>query len=85
MGKIAISLPDALLEDLEEEKRASGKSRSELIRRAVEAMLSSERRKVELYIEGYRKHPEVAEEAEWAAATARTAYEASPWEQKAAP
>lgn len=80
MGKIAISLPDALLEDLERERERSGKSRSELIRHALEAMLSSQQRKIERYIEGYRRHPETKEELDWAKATSKAAFAASPWE-----
>lgn len=79
MAKIAISLPDALLEDLEAERKASGKSRSEIIRQALEAMLSGERKRIEQYLEGYRKDPESTEERDWAETTSKTAFAASPW------
>jgi metal-responsive CopG/Arc/MetJ family transcriptional regulator len=80
VGKIAISLPDDLLEDLERERKASGKSRSELVRQALEAMLSAERKRIKQYIEGYKRYPETEEEIDWVKATSKTAFAASSWE-----
>ena len=66
MAKIAISLPDEVLEAVERERLGRGKvlSRSEFIKRAVEQYLrtETERELEERYIRGYLEHPETEEE-----------------------
>ena len=64
--KIAISLPDDMLTDVEQERRESGESRSEFFRRAVEALLrrSREQDMTERYIRAYQQNPETKEEIE---------------------
>ena len=66
MARIAISLPDEVLEAVEKERLSHSKilSRSEFIKRAVEQYLrtESERRMEEQYIRGYLDHPETEEE-----------------------
>jgi metal-responsive CopG/Arc/MetJ family transcriptional regulator len=58
--KFAISLPTATLQELEKIRRASGKSRSALIREAVEHWLQSRETSPEdqRYIHGYLRRPE---------------------------
>jgi metal-responsive CopG/Arc/MetJ family transcriptional regulator len=64
--KIAISLPNEMLTDVEQERRESGESRSEFFRRAVEALLrrSREQDMTERYIRAYQQNPETKEEIE---------------------
>ena len=66
MARIAISLPDEVLEAVEKERlgRSEVLSRSEFIKRAVEQYLrtESERTVEEQYIRGYLDHPETEEE-----------------------
>ena len=81
-AKIAISLPEKLLEVVEQERQATGESRSEFLRRALEAYLRQkrERAREEQYIRGYQKYPETAEEmAGWEARVAE-AWADLPWE-----
>jgi metal-responsive CopG/Arc/MetJ family transcriptional regulator len=62
--KVAISLPERVLEAIEKERKASGESRSEFFRRAVERLLKEEREagEIEKYIQGYTAIPESANE-----------------------
>jgi metal-responsive CopG/Arc/MetJ family transcriptional regulator len=68
MAKIAISVPDTLLDAIENERAASGVSRSAFFRRAVEEHLRREREREwdEQYVRAYRENPETAEELAWA-------------------
>ena len=56
MAKIAISLPDEVLEAVEKERLAKGESRSQFFRRAAEEQLRRERERkdIEQYIRGYQ-------------------------------
>ena len=62
--KVAISLPERVLEAIEKERKASGESRSEFFRRAVERLLKEEREagEIEKYVKGYKAMPESANE-----------------------
>ena len=69
MAKIAISLPDEVLEAVEKERLGRSKvlSRSEFIKRAVEQYLRTESERTmkemeEQYIRGYLEHPETEDE-----------------------
>ena len=64
--KIAISLPEDMLAVVEQERRESGESRSELFRRAVEMLLRRRREQEmsERYIRAYQQTPETKEEIE---------------------
>jgi len=64
--KIAISLPEDMLAVVEQERRESGESRSELFRRAVEMLLRRRREQemTERYIRAYQQTPETKEEIE---------------------
>ena len=65
-AKVAISLPEDVLEAVETERKAKGESRSEFFRRAIERLLKQERESsaVKDYMRGYREVPESAEEVE---------------------
>lgn len=68
MAKIAISLPDEVLQAVERERLARGESRSAFCRRALEAFLrrEQERKWDEEYVRGYQQYPETEEELAWA-------------------
>ena len=82
MAKIAISLPDKMLQLIEAERQASGETRSEFFRLAVDAFLRHrrEREKEEQYIRGYQQQPETEEEIALAESIALLALADSPWE-----
>lgn len=86
-AKIAISLPEDLLQGIERERRASGETRSEFLRRAVEAFLrrEQERQAIEQYVRGYRRQPETKAETAFAGSTAQPALAENPWEEGAEP
>ena len=67
MAKIAISLPDAVLQEIENERLAGGESRSEFFRRAVEAYFKNKREKeaIEQYVRGYLRDPETGDDLGW--------------------
>ena len=77
MAKIAISLPDDVHQAVEKERLATGESRSQFFRRAVEERLrrAKERKDVEQYIRGYQLYPETAEEIALAEATVLYAFD----------
>ena len=64
--KIAISLSEDMLSAVEQERKESGESRSELFRRAVEMLLRRhrEREMSERYIQAYEQKPETEQEIE---------------------
>ena len=82
MVKIAISLPEEILQAVEKERLATGLNRSEFFRRAVEEHLRrvKEREDVERYIQGYLKYPEAKEEITLAEATLQYAFDDDSWE-----
>lgn len=84
MAKIAISLPDSVLHDIEEERKARGETRSEFFRRAAEAFLRRERERqlVEQYIRGYQLYPETPEEIALAEAMSYWGLEEESWEDE---
>ena len=84
MAKIAISLPDTLLDAIENERAASGVSRSEFFRRAVEEHLRRERQRedIERYIQGYKLYPETEEEIALAESTLHYAFDDDSWEDE---
>ena len=85
MTKIAISLPDGVFQAIERARKARGESRSEFLRKAVEAYFrrEQERKDVEQYIRAYQQHPETEEEISLAESTAQTALAENPWEDGA--
>ena len=81
-AKIAISLPQDLLENIDSERLAHGESRSGFFRRAIEAFLRHERDReaIEQYIRGYQEYPETEEEIGLAQTTLPAALVENPWE-----
>ncbi|MBA7715273.1 hypothetical protein ES703_124314 [subsurface metagenome] len=65
-AKVAISLPEDVLEAVEIYREAKGESRSLVFRRAIERLLKQERDSsaVKDYVRGYQEVPEPAEEVE---------------------
>ena len=84
MAKIAISLPDDVLEEIEKEREASGMSRSEFFRHAVAEHLrrAKERELEEQYVRGYLENPETPEELEWVYKAGLEALAETPWEHE---
>ncbi|MBI4289434.1 MAG: ribbon-helix-helix protein, CopG family [Chloroflexi bacterium] len=82
VAKIAISLPKETLDAIEKEREATGESRSELLRRAVEAFLRERRQSeaIERYVRGYREHPETAAEVAAARAMGAAALAEEAWD-----
>jgi len=82
MAKIAISLPDEVLDAVEKERIECGMSRSEYFRRAVEEHLRREKEKDDeaRYIQGYLENPETKEEMAWIVQAGIEALADLPWE-----
>ena len=86
MAKIAISLPDEVLEAVEKERLGRSKvlSRSEFIKRAVQQYLKTESESSleEQYIRGYLEQPETAGESECLGEAAAEVFAKNPWNQE---
>ena len=84
MAKIAISLPDEVYQAVEKERLATGESRSQFFRRAVEERLrrAKEQKDVEQYIRGYQMYPETKEEIALAEATLGYVMAENPWDDE---
>ncbi len=82
MAKIAISLPDDVLQAVEEERKSSGESRSEFFRRAAKALLKQKQREERdrEYIRGYREMPETDEELGWLIESSQAVLAEDPWD-----
>ena len=82
MAKIAISLPDDVLREVENERHASGETRSQFFRRAVAASLKRRREQKwdEQYVRAYREMPETREEIEAWSALGLEALAQEPWD-----
>ena len=80
-AKVAISLPQDILNNIEKERKARGESRSEFVRKAVEKELKGEKESsaIRAYIQGYKKMPETTEEIEMAQQTSLVVLSAEPW------
>ena len=85
MAKIAISLPDDILKDIEDERLAAGETRSEFFRRAVKAYFQNKRKRedIERYVRGYLEQPETEEELAWVEAASQAVLAEYPWEEEA--
>ena len=81
-AKIAISLPEEVLDAVERERVESGESRSEFFRRAVEALLrqQQEQELSEQYVHAYQALPESPEEVEAARRAASNILAEEPWQ-----
>ncbi len=82
MSKIAISLPEEVLRAIESARKGSGESRSQFLRRAVEAYLrhQKERELDEQYIRGYTEQPETPQEAGGLYGAGLAALAQEPWD-----
>lgn len=84
MTQIAVKLPDGLLRELDElVARGVFSSRSSAVRRAVEIIVSGQRRDAieEAYADGYRRVPESESELAEARRLAARAIDDEPWEK----
>ena len=83
-SKIAISLGEDLLQEVERERRTSGETRSEFFRRAAQDLLRRERDReaVEQYVQGYLRDPETDDEVRWVEATSQAALAAYPYDDE---
>jgi len=81
-AKIAISLPEEVLNAVEREREGSGESRSQFFRRAVETLLRQrqERERIEQYVRAYQQTPETREEVEAARRAASAILAEEPWQ-----
>ena len=81
-AKVAISLPEDVLEAVEMERKAKGESRSQFFRRAVERLLKQEQESsaVKDYVRGYQEVPESAEEVEAVHRVGSAVLAEEPWE-----
>lgn len=82
IARVAISLPEDVLEAVEMERQAKGESRSQFFRRAIERLLKQERESlvVEEYVRGYQEMPESVEEVEAAHGVGSAVLAEEPWE-----
>lgn len=76
-----VQLNDALLRRLDERAAREGRSRSALIREAIETHLADEQRDeiTRQIIKGYERIPTTGEELAWAEANTRKMIEEEPW------
>ncbi len=76
-----VQLTEELLRRLDERAAREGRSRSALIRDAIEAYMVDEERDeiTRQIIEGYERIPETDEEMAWAEANAREMIREEPW------
>ena len=83
MAKIAISLPDDVLQAVEKERELTGESRSEFFRRAAKALLKQKAREERdrEYIRAYRDMPETSDEFEGLRSASLEALAELPWDE----
>jgi Arc/MetJ-type ribon-helix-helix transcriptional regulator len=82
--QIAVKLPEPLLAHVDElVAEGTFKSRSDLVRRGIEAVIASRRRREadEAFRLGYERHPEDAGELAEAERLALEAIQEEPWER----
>lgn len=82
VARVAISLPEDLLEAVEVARKRRGESRSVFFRRAAEQLIAAQREQAwdEDYIAAYRAMPEEVDAGLLAAAFAALASE--PWDER---
>ncbi len=78
--KIAISLPEELLQAAEQESRARGVTRSEFFRQAVEGALERRQDAIERYMLSYQEQPERDDEIAAARQASSVTLAQEPWE-----
>lgn len=81
-AKIAISLPEQVLDIIEDERKESGESRSEFFRHAAELLLRyrEEEALARKYVKGYQRKPETQKEIEAARQAAAHVLATEPWQ-----
>ena len=81
-SKVAISLPEEVLQTVEKERENSGESRSQYFRRAVETLLRSkkEQERSRQYIRAYKEMPETRQEINRVRRAASIVLEQEPWQ-----
>ncbi len=79
--RIAVSLPRELLRVVEQERRATGESRSEYVRRALIALVDAKKRRgaLERYVRGYSAVPETPEEVAAEGGLGEVSLAEEPW------
>jgi metal-responsive CopG/Arc/MetJ family transcriptional regulator len=79
--KIAISLPEDMLNAVEKEVKENGESRSQFFRRAVELLLRRKKEQImsEKYILAYQQIPETIEESKAAYKATSVILSEEPW------
>jgi metal-responsive CopG/Arc/MetJ family transcriptional regulator len=82
MAKVAISLPNEVLEEVESLRERRKESRSEFFRRAIDELLRKEREReaVARYIQAYKEMPETEEEIEAADRASNILLAQEPWD-----
>ena len=78
--KVAISLPDDLLHQVDRARRERKVSRSEYFRQAATNLLGLGEQDVDRYVRGYSNQPETTDEVEAARAASARGLAAEPWE-----
>ena len=84
MAKIAISLPNDVLQAVEKERELSGESRSEFFRRAVKTLMKQKQREERdrEYTRAYRDMPETSDEFEGLRSASLEALAELPWDER---
>jgi metal-responsive CopG/Arc/MetJ family transcriptional regulator len=75
-SKLAVSIPDDLLREVERARRRRGLSRSAVVQTGLRAWLKAQRdaERVKRYVDAYRRHPETDEEVAEAARLVRATW-----------
>lgn len=81
-GKVAVTIAQGLLDEIELLRERSGESRSAVFERALAAYVATARRtaKARRYSAGYRRRPERKQEQREALVSAMEALAAEPWD-----
>ena len=84
MAQLVARVDDDLVAELDEiVESGEAESRSDAVRRALQAMIGQRRRRLvgEAIAEAYRRIPETAEELRWADESTRSMIAEEPWER----
>jgi len=81
-AKVAISLPEDMLEAVEMKRKTKGESRSKFFRRAIARLLKQERESSDVkdYVHGYQEIPESVAEVEAVHQIGSAVLAKEPWE-----
>ena len=82
MAQLVTRVDDELVAQLDEiVESGEAESRSDAVRRALEAMIERRRRRLEAIAEAYRRIPETDDELRWADQSTRSMIAEEPWER----